>query len=83
MDDVDDIHELALVLVDALDQDIVHSVDSNMDALGLLDVVLELFLARLLHCNELSHEVGVLSIGCKLLDHAHVSDPVVIVLDGF
>ena len=60
--DVQDVHELALVRVDALDLDIEDAVRIDIDAIVLLDVLRQSFLAQVLDGAEFLEERLVLNI---------------------
>ena len=60
--DVQDVHELTLVRVDALDLDIEDAVRIDIDAVVLLDVLRQSFLAQVLDGAEFLEERLVLNI---------------------
>lgn len=82
MDHIEDIHKLTFVLVDSLDHHIVHCIYSYLYSFSLLYVLLELSLAPDFHSVESSLELRVPCLGSDLFNHAHISDPVILVADG-
>jgi hypothetical protein len=50
---IKDVHKLTLILVDSLNKHVIHCIKTNVDSLGLLDVMLKLFLAVILNLRKL------------------------------
>ena len=82
VDDVEDVHELSLVLMDSLDLDIVHAVDWNIDSGVLLDPSGKLGFVRSLDLDESVLEVFVTSIWHELLQVLEGSDPLIDSTEG-
>lgn len=82
MDNIKDVHKLTFVFMDSLDHNIVHSINANINTLSLLYVMLQLFLAFILDCQEFSDESLISRTSNDLFDHPHIRDPVIIVADG-
>lgn len=74
---VEDIHKLALVLVNSLHLDIVKRIERDIDASVLHNPVLELLLILALDLLEATHKVRVLSMVIELSKCLHVIDPLV------
>jgi|LauGreDrversion4_2_1035121.scaffolds.fasta_scaffold45953_4 hypothetical protein len=81
MDYVEDIHELSLVLVNTLHEYIIHCIKSNVNALSLFNVMLELKLAISLHLSEALLEMRIRGIASDLFDHLHICNPIVLIVN--
>jgi len=81
MDHIEDVHVLTLVLVDALNQHIVHGIKTNLNSLSFLDVLLEGPLIFQFNSLEPANKFGLCGLADDLLDHPHVGDPVVLISD--
>jgi len=78
----EDVHVLALVLMNTLHHHVVHGVKTDVNSLGLLDVLLERPLILLFNSHELADKLRVSSLTDDLLNHSHISDPVIFVSDS-
>lgn len=76
MDNVQDVHELSLVLVHSLDHDIEQGVFINDDAGVLVDPLGESLLVSQLDLSPSLSELGVFFFAVELLDKLEVDKPV-------
>lgn len=82
VDNVQDVHELALVFVNTLDLDVIERIDRDIEAGVLLDPSGKLFLVLTLDFDESFLEVAISGIGHKLLEVLKRSDPFVNTTEG-
>ena len=82
MHNVQDVHKLSLVLVDALNLDIVQGVKWDIDASLLLDELLELHFVLTLDLAEASDEFLAVSVVAQLTQSIHITDPLIDTADS-
>ena len=82
VDNVQDVHQLALVFVYTLHLDVVHGIDGDHEAGVLLNPGGELLLVGALDVDELLLEVGVSRIGHQLLEVLERGNPLVNTTEG-
>ena len=82
VDDIEDIHQLPLILVDTLDLNIVQSIERDVVTSVRLDPPLEPCLVLSLDLDESIHEVFVSCIGSQLLQVVERRDPLVDATEG-
>ena len=82
MHNVQDVHKLSLVLVDALNLDIVQGVKWDIDASLLLDELLELHFVLTLDLAEASDEFLAVSVVAQLTQSIHITDPLIDTTDS-
>mmetsp|Transcript_40500 Transcript_40500/g.114719 ORF Transcript_40500/g.114719 Transcript_40500/m.114719 type:complete len:214 (+) Transcript_40500:475-1116(+) len=72
-----DVHELALVLMNALDLNIKHGVGVQLNTSGGLDLCSQVLLVGMLHVLPLLVEVLIIGMSPETLQQGHVVDPLV------
>ena len=82
VDDIEDIHQLPLILVDTLDLNVVQSIERDVVASVRFDPPLESCLVLSLDLDESIHEVFVGCIGSQLLQVVERCDPLVDATEG-
>merc|ERR1719321_1822587 len=75
VDDAEHVQNLSLVLVDALNLDIIQGVSTHLFARDLKDLLLQAELVFGLHLAPLRLKVGVLRAALQALEQGHVRDP--------